>query len=76
MKSANKQLERAVQSWMTHVERRRPPSVTYNPELRDLLQHAILKAGENKDLGGNDQLLSLLADFHAASGYLHAQRGL
>ena len=76
MKSANKQLERTVQSWMNRVERRRPLTATYNPELRDLPEHIILKADENKDLGRNYQLLSLVADSDAASGYLHAQRGL
>ena len=63
MKLASKQLSRSVQSWIRRVERRHPPKVGYNSELRDWVRHVILEAEKNKDFEKKDQFPSLLEDF-------------
>jgi hypothetical protein len=65
MKSANKQLRRSAQSWVSKVERRHPLIVDYDSELRDWLQHVILDAEKNKDPKKKDQFLGLLKDLNS-----------
>jgi len=64
MKLANKQSSRSVQSWIRRVERWHPPKVGYHSELRDWVQHVILKAEKNKDFKKKDQFLGLLRDLN------------
>ncbi len=65
MKSVNKQLDRSAQAWINRVERRQPPNVDYNSELRDWLQHVILEAEKNNNFKKREQFLSLLKDLKA-----------
>ena len=64
MKLANTQLSRSAQSWIKRVERMHPPKGGYHSELRDWVQHVILKAEKNKNFEKKSQFLDLLKDLN------------
>jgi hypothetical protein len=66
MKSVNKQLGKPAQAWVSRVERRYPPNVDYDSELRNWLQHVILEAEKDNNFKKRDHFLSLLKDLNTA----------
>jgi hypothetical protein len=64
MKPTNKQLSTSIQQWTNRVERRHPPNIDYNSELKDWLQHVIFEAEKNNDSKKKDQFLNLLKDLN------------